>query len=221
MGDSKTRMNWFVSTVHVPLGVLTILVAVALGLAIWALTKDADLGDHDVKRSHIADNAVGPDQLDEAGDYTMNDLALNGTLNRYKRKTETLVATVAGTLAAPSKTLTAADSGTIFHIDATTYVNVVTLPALQDGLEFDFVVKAVGVDFVVYTGSGTVYMKGSPLCASAPVVFATATVAQLDHSVGNATIGDRLHFECDGTYWYISGTVLITQCLEANTAITA
>ena len=137
-------------------------------------------------------------------------------------KTETLSSV--GSVAAPTKTLTASDSGTTFFIDISSVSVVCTLPAPAAGLEYTFVLSAASdgegtKDFLLNTNSDSVDINGAVVVHNALVEVTNATSAvAIDSSAGDATCGDRLHVCCDGTDWYIDGHVDSASALVINAA---
>jgi hypothetical protein len=121
-----------------------------------------------------------------------------------------------GTNASPSKTLTTADSGGVFFADISTVSIVFQLPTPAAGLNYRIILSTASdneatVDLVVHTGSDDVDMGGNIMVAGAVVEITSATsVIAIDTSDGAATVGDWLFFECDGTDWYVSGSITTT-----------
>ena len=152
------------------------------------------------------------------------DLALgNATLSGLSSPTETLSSV--GTVAAPTKKLTAADSGKTFFIDISTVSIVCTLPAPAAGLNYKFVLSVASdneatKDFLLNTNADSVDINGSIIVNGAHVEVTNATSAvAIDASDGAATVGDSLEVTCDGTDWYITGSVLTASAINiANAA---
>ena len=137
-------------------------------------------------------------------------------------KTETLSSV--GSVATPTKTLTAADSGTTFFIDISTVSVVCTLPAPAAGLTYKFVLSVASdneatKDFLLNTHDDATDINGSIIVNGAHVEVTSATSAvAIDTSAGAATVGDFLEVTCDGTDWYITGSVLTASAIAINDA---
>ena len=129
----------------------------------------------------------------------------------YKAAVETL--TTVGTVAAPTKTLTAADSGMTLFCDISTVSIVIQLPTPEAGLHYKVVLSTAsdnenGKDLLIHTGSSSVDMGGNIMIAGAIVEITSATSAiSIDSTAGRATVGDYLIFDCDGTDWYVQGSI--------------
>ena len=146
-----------------------------------------------------------------------------GTILRgLRHKAETLSSV--GTHAAPTKTLTAVDSGMHFFVDIGTVSVVAQLPAVAAGLTYKFILATASdneatQDFVVSTGDDDVDINGSVLVNGAHVEVTSSTSAVIiDTSDGAATVGDWLEFTCDGTDWYVTGSVLSASALNITNA---
>lgn len=106
------------------------------------------------------------------------------------------------TLTAAS-TLTEADNGSVFFLNATTEF-VTTLPAPFCGAEFTFIVKAApsGASYTVVTSSSANIIKGmqNPAAAAAgDTGTADDTISFVD---GQAVAGDMVTLISDGTSWF-------------------
>jgi hypothetical protein len=151
------------------------------------------------------------------------DLALgNATLSGVSTSVETL--STVGSVASPTKTLTAADSGKTFFCDISTVSVVCTLPAPAAGLHYKFVMSVASdneatKDFLLNTNSDSVDINGSIIVNGAHVEVTSATSAvAIDSNDGAATVGDFLEVECDGTDWYINGSVLTASAINITNA---
>ncbi len=144
------------------------------------------------------------------------------TFKGWKPATETLSSV--GSVATPTKTLTAADSGMTFFVDISTVSVVCTLPAPAAGLNYKFVLSVASdnegtKDFLLNTNSDSVDINGSILVNGAHVEVTSATSAvAIDSSAGAATVGDFLEVTCDGTDWYINGSCLSASAIAINNA---
>lgn len=123
------------------------------------------------------------------------------TLGYRKKNSEILTA---------AKTVTAAESGKTFYLNSSTEF-ACTLPTPALGLEYTFIVKAApsGASYTIVSASGTDNIHGVAVSAadaggSVDTTAGTAadTITFVD---GQALQGDRVHLECDGTYWYADG----------------
>lgn len=100
------------------------------------------------------------------------------------------------------KTLTEEDSGKVFTLNAAEGV-AITLPALEKGLEYEFIVGAVfaTTDFTIV--SSTNVIQGGSIVNS---VFVPAANENTISFVATAeTLGDKVRLICDGTNWYAEG----------------
>lgn len=120
-------------------------------------------------------------------------------------------------------TLTAADSGAFIVLNSATGF-VTTLPALAEGLEFTFLVRTAPTSgsHTVVTASSANVMLGQILT----IDVNSATDADFEASGGDtfsfvvnkATKGDRAHFICDGTNWYVTSAATV---FDGHTITTA
>ena len=145
------------------------------------------------------------------------------TFKGWKPATETLSSV--GSVATPTKTLTAADSGMTFFVDISTVNIVATLPTPAAGLNYKFVLSVASdneasKDFLLNTHDDDTDINGSILVNGAHVEVTNATSAvAIDSSDGAATVGDFLEVTCDGTDWYITGSILTASAINiANAA---
>ena len=129
----------------------------------------------------------------------------------HKAVVETLSAV--GTVAAPTKTLTAADSGMTLFCDISSNSVVIQLPTPAAGLHYKIILSTASdnegtYDLLIHTGSDSVDMGGNIMINGAVVEITNATSAiHIDSSEGAATVGDYLIFDCDGTDWYVQGSI--------------
>jgi hypothetical protein len=153
-------------------------------------------------------------------DFATDSVGLNS-----RRKAETLSSV--GTVAAPTKTLTAADSGGVFFCDIGTVSVVLQLPTPAAGLNYKIVASTAsdnenGKDLMVHTGATSVDMGGNIMVAGAVLEITSATsVILMDSTAGRTTVGDYFYFECDGTDWYISGSVTEASSVVINDTYSA
>ena len=116
---------------------------------------------------------------------------------------------------AVARTLTVAESGTLFTVDLTAVDNdiVITLPAIASsaGACYDFAIIANqddDADLVIKTEGNSVDIFGAVLRGGADSKasdFDGVSKITVDASVAATTKGTRLHLECDGATWHISG----------------
>ena len=109
---------------------------------------------------------------------------------------------VMSTIAA-AKTLIAADSHTVYTIPAATAGAAITLPALQAGLKFKFIIAGAfaTTDWTIVSSTNVIF--GSALVDDVQVPAATENTISFVASA--ETIGDWVEVVCDGTNWYASG----------------
>ena len=140
-------------------------------------------------------------------------LASKGTL----RNTSTTTPSGDGSTGSPTVTLTAADSGTTYFADISTYTVAYKLPAVSGnaGVHYKFILgvasDAEGTkDLIITTAAADDDIIG--VCLDAGAVHDTATgnsTLTFDTSAGTAGGGDRVGVVCDGTDWYVEdGTAL-------------
>jgi hypothetical protein len=120
--------------------------------------------------------------------------------------------------AAVTRTLTAAESGTLFAVDMSTVDNDValTLPTASDavaGVNYDFcftVDSDDDADFSITTGAdGTDIYGGIVTLAANSTVDAFNGISKItvDGSVAQSAEGLKLSLVCDGTNWHLSGHI--------------
>lgn len=124
---------------------------------------------------------------------------------RIFRDTETITA---------AKTLTAADSGKTFWLDAAAGATI-TLPALKDGLNFKFVVadNFATSNWIVDSAEGD-NIEGMVEVAGAVVVAAAED--QINFVATAESKGDFVQFECNGTNWFVSGQAALSGGITAT-----
>ena len=103
-----------------------------------------------------------------------------------------------------STTLTSADSGKVIMLDGSA-ANVVTLPALEKGLEFKVILTATGAAPTVVSASSANIMIGTVLSATNDAAQAIQSDDDADTItfVDGAAKGDYCDLLCDGTNWYV------------------
>ena len=122
--------------------------------------------------------------------------------------------------AALSRTLTAAESGTLFAVDMSTVDNNVTLtlPTVSDAIagcnyDFCFTVNCDDdADFILTTGANGTDIYGYVVTGAANSTvddFDGLSKITVDGSVSQAIKGLRMTVICDGTSWHLSGYVPI------------
>jgi hypothetical protein len=121
-----------------------------------------------------------------------------------------------------AKTLTRSDSGKTFYLDLAGGF-AVTLPALELGLTFEFVVRtAPTTAYTIVTASGANVMKGLVLTTDVN----SATDPDLETSGGDtfsfvaskAVAGDTVKMFCDGTSWFARAAVTVFDAATITTA---
>ena len=134
--------------------------------------------------------------------------------------------------AAVTRTLTDAESGTLYLVDMSTVdKNVaITLPTASgsEGVWFDFCFTVNcddDADFSVTTGADGTDIYGYIVCGAANSTVDDVdglSKLTIDGSVAQSTEGLRLTFLCDGTNWHLSGynptaigTVLVVEAASA------
>lgn len=124
---------------------------------------------------------------------------------RIFRDTETLTA---------ARTLTAADSGKTFWLDAAAGATI-TLPALKDGVNFKFVVadNFATTNWVIDSAEGD-NIEGMIEVAGAVVVAAAED--QINFVASAEAKGDFIVLECNGTNWFVSGQAALSGGITAT-----
>lgn len=118
-----------------------------------------------------------------------------------------------------ARTLTAADSGKVFILDAATG-KTVTLPALEEGLSFKFVVGAAFAtdNWVIDSAEGD-NINGIIADMGAIVAGVVAGAEDQINFVASAeSIGDYVEFVCDfsNSQWLVSGMCAINGGITAT-----
>tara|TARA_Y100000034_G_scaffold1372_1_gene1717 strand:- start:47 stop:577 length:531 start_codon:yes stop_codon:yes gene_type:complete len=159
---------------------------------------------------------VGLARLEYLVERLARDLAMGGstTLKGQRQFAEAI-----SNSAAVTRTLTAAESGTLFTVDMSTVDNNValTLPTASEsiaGVFYDFcftVDSDDDADFSITTGANGTDIYGGivTLAANSTVdAFAGMSKITVDGSVAQSAEGMRLHLVCDGTNWHLSGHIM-------------
>jgi len=145
----------------------------------------------------------GP-QLEATGGDTNIDIEL------IAKGTGGVLFTDASEISTGTNTLTAAESGKIVFLNASTEF-VTTLPAVAQGLHFTFIVTAApaSASYTVVPASGTTIIGHgvSSQDAGGSVDSANTTpVGTFTFVDGQAVVGDIAEFWCDGTNWFVQAT---------------
>ena len=113
-------------------------------------------------------------------------------------------------------TLTAADSGKTFILDSTG--EVITLPAVatSSGFKAKFIVGETVTISVWKIVAATNVIQGSAQVAGA--VIAASNENTITFVGVKALPGDWVSLECDGTNWYVEGSVVTTTGLTFTAA---
>lgn len=122
-----------------------------------------------------------------------------------------------------AKTLTAEDHGKVFFLNSATEF-AVTLPAMEAGLKFKFIVKAAPVtdSYTVVTASSANKILGQ--VASADLTSATVADSEtsggdtISFAAGVAVVGDWAEVVCDGAFWYTTGACKTYNGITITTA---
>ena len=158
---------------------------------------------------------VGLNRLEYLIERLARDLALGGstTLKGQKQLVEAIT-----NASAVTRTLTAAESGTLFTVSMAAVDNNValTLPTASDsgGVFYDFCFTVDyddDADFSITTGAnGTDIYGGIMTLAANSTVDAFAGISKItvDGSVAQSAEGLRMHLVCDGANWHISGHIM-------------
>ena len=117
-----------------------------------------------------------------------------------------------------AKTLTAAESGTLFAVDMSTVDNnvTITLPTVSDdiaGVNYDFcftVNSDDDADFIITTGLDATDIYGGIITVGANSTvdaFNGVSKITVDGSVAQTCEGLKMSFVCDGVNWHLSGHI--------------
>ena len=101
-------------------------------------------------------------------------------------------------------TLTAIQSGTTFLLDA--IGEVITLPAVSDGLNYNFIISETTATTDWTIVSATAVIQGSAEVAGA--ILAASNESLITLVIAKALPGDHIELISDGTNWYVSGSVV-------------
>ena len=121
-----------------------------------------------------------------------------------------------------TKTVTAADSGTHFILNSATAF-VTTLPALADGLEYWFhagATQVTGGNHTIVTASSGNVIEGTIASRELDqaVVACVAAADTISFVADKMVQGDMAHVVCDGTDWYLDGTVFVQDGMTTTQA---
>ena len=112
-------------------------------------------------------------------------------------------------------TLTAADTGKLIVVDTSGGDTTITLPAAAVGLTFTIQVwkTAAAKNLLINSPASAAFYKGGfswrDLDATgAQALSASNGTSEYRVDLDDPDIGTRVHLICDGTIWYISGTVV-------------
>jgi len=134
---------------------------------------------------------------------TSLDLLGTGILKGQKRSTSIL---------ATGTVLTAADSGKVFFLVQAGAARTATLPALENGLNFRFILMTAAANhWSIATAQAADDFVGSVVSADGGAGDSAADSDTVVRFVGGtAAVGDQIELECDGTDWYIRGSMNAT-----------
>lgn len=100
-------------------------------------------------------------------------------------------------------TLTAADSGKVFFLNAAAAGDI-TLPALKAGVNFKFIVGVTAPTTIWMIASAEGDNINGVLTVNGALVAAEAEDA-VNFAANAAVSGDSLELQCDGTNWLVTG----------------
>jgi hypothetical protein len=108
-------------------------------------------------------------------------------------------------------TITAADSGKVFVLSQAGTARTVTLPSVETGLNFKFVLAATSTgNWSIVQASGAEDFVGHVVSADGGAGdTASGTDTFVRFVGGTAVIGDTVELDCDGTVWYIKGSMSV------------
>ena len=102
-------------------------------------------------------------------------------------------------------TLTPTQSGSTFTVSqATAYA--ITLPALQNGLNYKFICSTTGAHTVAITSTAANIVGFAMFGPNATVKSShSAGTATVNFATGAAGLGDVIYIHCDGSNWFAQG----------------
>lgn len=109
--------------------------------------------------------------------------------------------------------LTSADSGKVFYlVQSAAGARTATLPALEAGLNFRFILMtAAANNWSIATAQAADDFVGSVVSADGGAGdSATDSDTVVRFVSTTAAVGDQVELECDGTDWYIRGSMKVT-----------
>ena len=123
-----------------------------------------------------------------------------------------------GTVASPSKTLTASDAGNYYIVDISANTAAFVLPdaAVSRGAIFTFIMSIESdaeatKDFILATAAATTYLMGAGIDGGGVHDQPSDDdFIQLDSSDGAIGAGDRVQVICDGSHWYVLEATALT-----------
>ena len=146
--------------------------------------------------------------------------------NASLMRVETIAPSADGTVAAPTKTIADAETGEVYFVDVSTYTAVVKLPKPRAGMYFKFIMSAASndedtKDFAIITDAAGTDIHGVIEDGGGLVEVAGHSTIQLDNSEGSfiITAGDFLELVSDGTYWYVTGRILVDAGIVTNAGL--
>ena len=156
--------------------------------------------DTTVPSLFISDGSLWQALATQSSTPSFNTLTVSGlsTLGTILSKDLTEVVTATNVIAA-------SETRSVFFLNSATEF-VSTLPAPDAGLHFTFVVTAApsGASYTVVTNAAATIIKGHAVSsAGATGASSTTGVATLTFVDGQAVVGDRAEFWCDGTNWWV------------------
>jgi hypothetical protein len=112
---------------------------------------------------------------------------------------------------AAASTLTAADSGKTFGLNLAAGFTT-TLPAVQEGLQFTFLVKIAPTTAYVISSATNDNIIGYPVASSGGDESSNGNTAGdvLNFVANTALPGDKVVLFCDGTSWHATATCKAT-----------
>ena len=112
-------------------------------------------------------------------------------------------------------TLVAADSGKLLVVDTSGGNTTITLPAAQVGLPFRITVwkTAAAKNLLINSPASAAYYKGGLAWIDtneddAPTLSESNGTAHYQLDLDDPEVGTNVEVVCDGSLWYISGTVV-------------
>ena len=148
---------------------------------------------------------IGLARVEALMENLKRELSLGGSTLVGTLKQTTLITGAGG-----STTLAAADSGTVFLVNAADGTHTFTLPALTDGFNMEIIVTVASDNDIIITAPGdnmiiATQHNDADGDAANKIVTDTVTTLTINADTVNAVVGTRVRIYCDGTNYVAIG----------------